>query len=52
MSEADGDEKNYELWESRFLGHLRKLGLKDTVLKEPRPPPTGADEAPSVEDDV
>lgn len=31
----DGDEKNYELWETKFLGHLRLQGLKDTILKEP-----------------
>ena len=31
----DGDEKNYELWETKFLGHLRLLGLKDTILKAP-----------------
>lgn len=29
------DEKNYELWETKFLGHLRLQGLKDTILKEP-----------------
>jgi len=31
----DGDEKSYELWETKFLGHLRLLGLKDTILSEP-----------------
>ena len=31
----DGDEKNYELWETKFLGHLRLQGLKDTILNEP-----------------
>lgn len=31
----DGDEKNYELWETRFLGHLRLQGLKETILNEP-----------------
>ncbi len=30
----DGDEKNYELWETKFLGHMRLLGLKDTVISE------------------
>ena len=28
----DGDENNYELWEAKFLGHLRMLKLKDTIL--------------------
>lgn len=31
----DGDERNYELWETKFLGHLRLLGLKDAILLEP-----------------
>ncbi|KAL3067505.1 hypothetical protein OYC64_017267 [Pagothenia borchgrevinki] len=31
----DGDEKNYELWETTFLGHLRLLGLKAAILEEP-----------------
>ncbi len=31
----DGDEKNYELWKMKFLGHLWLQGLKDTILKEP-----------------
>lgn len=31
----DGDEKGYELWETKFLGHLRLQGLKDTILFEP-----------------
>ena len=31
----DGDEKNYELWETTFLGHLRLQGLKDIILNEP-----------------
>lgn len=31
----DGDEKNYELWETKFLGHLRLQGLKETILYEP-----------------
>lgn len=31
----DGDEKNYELWEAKFLGHLHLQGLKDTILNEP-----------------
>ncbi|XP_048575805.1 uncharacterized protein LOC125557333 [Nematostella vectensis] len=28
----DGDESKYELWEAKFLGHLRMLKLKDTIL--------------------
>lgn len=31
----DGDEKNYELWETKFLGHLCLQGLKETILNEP-----------------
>ncbi|KAJ8010117.1 hypothetical protein DPEC_G00071660 [Dallia pectoralis] len=31
----DGDEKNYELWETKFLAHLRLLSLKSTILSEP-----------------
>ena len=31
----DGDERNYELWETKFLAHLRLQGLKGTILKEP-----------------
>ena len=31
----NGDEKNYELWETKFLGHLRLQKLKDTILNRP-----------------
>lgn len=31
----DGDEDKYELWETKLLGYLHLLGLKNTVLKEP-----------------
>lgn len=31
----DGDERNYELWETKFLGHLCLQGLKETILNEP-----------------
>lgn len=31
----NGDEKNYELWETKFLGHLRLQGLRDTIIEEP-----------------
>ncbi len=30
----DGDEKNYELWEVKFLGHLRLQGLKEIITTE------------------
>lgn len=40
-----GDEKDYELWETRFLGHLRLQGLKDTILEKPEPQGDGAEEA-------
>ena len=28
----DGDEEKYEIYETKFLGHLRSLGLKDAIL--------------------
>ena len=31
----NGDEKNYELWETKFLGHLLLQKLKDTILNQP-----------------
>ena len=31
----DGDEKNYELWETKFLGHMRLQKLKNTILNQP-----------------
>lgn len=30
-----GDEKNYVLWETEFVGHLRLQGLRDIILKQP-----------------
>lgn len=30
----DGDEKNCELWETEFVGHLCLQGLRD-ILKQP-----------------
>ncbi|KAJ8346770.1 hypothetical protein SKAU_G00281710 [Synaphobranchus kaupii] len=33
----DGDENNYELWEVKFLGHMRLEGLKDTILSAADP---------------
>lgn len=35
----DGDENNYELWEVKFLGHMRLEGLKDTILSTTEPDP-------------
>ncbi|XP_030600151.1 uncharacterized protein LOC115790486 [Archocentrus centrarchus] len=29
----DGDAEKYELWETKFLGHLRLQGLKEVILK-------------------
>lgn len=31
----DGDEKNYVLWETEFVGHLCLQGLRDIILKQP-----------------
>lgn len=31
----DGDEKKYELWETKFLGHLQLQKLKDIILNGP-----------------
>ncbi|XP_070404387.1 uncharacterized protein [Nothobranchius furzeri] len=31
----DRDETKYELWETKVLGHLHLLGLKNTILREP-----------------
>ena len=31
----DGSEDKYDLWETRFLGHLHILKFKDTILNEP-----------------
>lgn len=31
----DGDERKYEFWETKMLGHLFMLGLEDTVEREP-----------------
>ena len=28
----DGDENNFELWEVKFLGHLRLMGLKEAIV--------------------
>ena len=28
----DGDENNFELWKVTFLGHLRLMGLKETMV--------------------
>ena len=34
----DGDERKYESWEVKFLGYMRLLKLRDTIL-----PPSGTD---------
>lgn len=31
----DGEEKNYELWETRFLAHMELRGLRDTIMEVP-----------------
>lgn len=31
----DGDEAKYKLWETKLLGYLHLLGLKNTALEEP-----------------
>ena len=36
----DGTEDKFDLWETRFLGHMHILNLKETILHEP----TGTDE--------
>lgn len=33
-----GDENDYELWEAKFLGHMRILKLKDTILPSDEEP--------------
>lgn len=33
----DDDENNYELWEVKFLGHLRIMVLKDNILSADEP---------------
>ena len=43
----DGDEKNYELWETKFLGHMRLQKLKNTILNQPA---DGAEENALAED--
>lgn len=32
----DGDERTYELWETRFLAHLELRGLSATIKEEPQ----------------
>lgn len=46
----NGDERNYELWETKFLGHLRLLGLKDTILNEPAS--DDEEDEGNIEDDI
>ncbi|KAL7844819.1 hypothetical protein SRHO_G00233580 [Serrasalmus rhombeus] len=46
----DGDEKGCELWETKFLGHLRLQGLKDTILFDPEDEEEGDVEKKAVAD--
>ena len=39
-----GDENNYELWEAKFLGHLRILKLKNTILPSEEAPDAAKNE--------
>lgn len=49
----DGDEKNYELWETKFLAHLRLLDLKSTILSEaPDEDAQGAEEDASKNEEA
>ena len=32
----DGDEKSYELWETRFLAHMELRGLREVILEDPQ----------------
>jgi len=45
----DGDEKRYELWEVKFLGHMRLQKLYDVITNVP--PPRGEDEAAKAMED-
>lgn len=38
-SDFNSDEKNYKLCEVKFLGHLGRHGLKDTILSTKDPGP-------------
>lgn len=40
----DGDERKYELWETKFLAYLRLQGLKSTILQEPDEEDEGAEQ--------
>lgn len=44
----DGDEKYYQLWETKFLDRLLLQGLKGTILHEPS---THADEEEGEDED-
>lgn len=45
----NGQEENYELWETKFLGYLRTKKLKETIVSEP-PSPDDEDEDAVAED--
>lgn len=49
----DGDEKNFELWETKFLAHLRLLDLKSTILGQaPAADADGAEEDASKNEEA
>lgn len=39
----DGDEKNFEMWVTKFIAHPHLLGLNSTVLQEPDEGEEGAE---------
>lgn len=39
----DGDEKNYELWETRFLAHMELRSLREVILEDPQIPTDDAE---------
>ena len=45
----DADEKNYEIWEIKFLGHLRLQGLKGIITSEPEGDETEEEVASNAE---
>ena len=38
VEKTNGDEDEYDLWEAKFLGNLRMLKLKTTILPSEDPP--------------
>lgn len=45
----DGDKKNFELWETRFLAHMELRGLSEIILEEPE---TDYNDAEALEEDA